>query len=267
MKNIKNLLLLFALAILTEQGLCQRDVMLVHGFGDNNSAWNVYQPFLQGFIGQPTASVFRRGYVTGQGVQRGINDVTSFLSSDNQRIAIGQSMGGIVLRERDRQVPNTSFGGIITLGSPNRGGALLNALQNGTVQAELQDGCSEVTQAVGAGTAALSFSLPIGSHLFFGIGTSIAIFSNRICSEIINQVNSSLPTATAPQTVADLSEGSQIINDLTNSNTPTFKIGVFGVENSPVHMRVLSSLQNDPFGQPLDANNTDQELEIGRAHV
>jgi hypothetical protein len=183
-------------------------------------------------------------------------------------------MGGIVLRELDRQLPTQNFGSIITLGSPNRGGALLNALTAGTIQAELNDGCNHVAGAIGSGMVVVGTMAALGPQIIPGLGeltfmtgSAIAIFRGKICDEIINSVNATLPTTTAPQTVADLSESTQnnpnaLLDVLNNSNTPTFKIGVFGVENSPVHMRLLSSLkpQNAPFNKSLNVSNTDQEL-------
>ncbi|MDZ7880438.1 MAG: hypothetical protein U5L45_22365 [Saprospiraceae bacterium] len=214
-------------------------------------------------------NVFRTEYNTTQGVQFGVNRVdTQVFSPSNRSIAIGQSMGGIVARELDRQQPNVNYGGIITLGSPNRGGVILNALQNGTIQGELNEGCREMGDAIGSSLIAIAVDMPFTNNpVFFTLqgvfawaGGIIIGFRNRLCDELINVVNANLPTNDSPQTVADLSEGSNIIDLLNNTNTPSFKIGVFGVENSPVHMRVLGSLQNDPFAQQLDVSNTDEEM-------
>ena len=48
---------------------------------------------------------------------------------NSQNIAIGQSMGGGCISEVDRINTNTYFGGFITMGSPNNGGAILNDLK------------------------------------------------------------------------------------------------------------------------------------------
>jgi hypothetical protein len=261
MKYIKFLLVIMALITTIDTSFCQRNIILTHGFGDNNTAWDVYQPFLRNALTTP-ANIFRFGYNSNFGVQFGVNAVNNQIAFNNQNIAIGQSMGGIVLRELDRQLPSQNYGGIITLGSPNRGGALLNALTAGTVQAELNDGCNHIVSALGSSLTAASVLNP--NALFFLTGSTISLFRGKICSEIMNSVNASLPTANALQTVTDLSENSGIITTLNGSNTPTFKIGVFGVENSPVHMRVLSSLMNDPsqvaLSTPPAIDNSDQEF-------
>jgi hypothetical protein len=261
MKYIKFLLVTMALFTTIDIGLCQRNLILTHGFGDDNTQWNVYQPFLRSTLRTPN-NIFRIGYNSNLGVQSGVTSVNGQIAFGGQNIAIGQSMGGIVLRELDRQLPNQNYGGIITLGSPNRGGLLLNGLTNGRVQAELNNGCNHIVGALGSGFAAASILTlnPTG----FLIGTPVSIFRGKICDEVINSLNSQLPTANAPITVADLSVNSGVLTTLNGSNTPTFKIGVFGIENSPVHMRVLSSLKNDPsqIGQSTSAatDNSDQEF-------
>jgi hypothetical protein len=263
MKYIKFLLVTLALFATIGTGFCQRNLILTHGFGDNNNAWNVYQPFLRANLTTP-ANIFRVGYNSNFGVQSGVNAVNGQIAFNAQNIAIGQSMGGVVLRELDRQLPSQNYGGLITLGSPNRGGALLNALNAGTVQAELNDGCNHVAGAVGSGLVVASVVPSVVSSLFFGVGSTVAIFRGKICDEIIGSLNNKLPATIAPQTATDLSENSGIITALNSSNTPTFKIGVFGVENSPVHMRVLSSLKNDPSQNALSTSsatdNSDQEF-------
>jgi hypothetical protein len=276
MKNIKIFILFSALMVQVFNLYGQRDFVLMHGLNDDNRAWRRYIPFLRD-LQRPTNDVrfvYGSAYDDSQGVGPAATEVngnfTGILPS-NQSIAIGQSMGGIVAREIDRQHPNVNYGGIITLGAPNRGGAILNALQTGTVQAELYDGCQEISQAVGASTIAVGVNIPSASNtivnavLFFFqnvfviVGTTVVGFQNFICTEMIDNINLHIPTATVPQTAADLSEGSGIIATLNSTNTPSFKIGVFGVENSPVHMRVLSSLRAPSFNQPIDESD-DTEL-------
>ena len=195
-----------------------------------------------------------------------------FANINSNNIAIDIGMGGIVLRESDRLNPQRRFGGLITLGSPNRGGAVINAMQNGEVQSLFQEGCTEMSQASGVILLAIAVDMPYTNNLLFFTlqsvfavaGATLVTFQNLICHGLYDDIlRYSLPTAAAPQTATDLAEGSNIINMLNDpnlNNTPTFKIGVYGVENSPVHMRVASSLKNRPFVHPLDQANTDEEL-------
>jgi pimeloyl-ACP methyl ester carboxylesterase len=275
MKNIKFLILLFTFVVQVSHlnGQPDRDFVLMHGLGDGNNAWRIYTPFLQSLPSGRVRRVYPTGYDVTQGVQVGVNWVNAQFSrnSNSQGIAIGQSMGGIVARESDRQHPNVNYGGIITLGSPNRGGAILNGLQTGTVQAELYSGCKEMADAAGASTIAVGLNIPSSSNLVVGIilglfqqafistGASVVAFQNLLCTELIDNINLNIPTRTVPRTATDLSEGSGILATLNSTNTPSFKIGVFGVENSPVHMRVLSSLRNPSFLMQPDVTN-DEEL-------
>jgi hypothetical protein len=272
MKYIKFLLVMMAVFATIGTGFCQRNLILTHGFGDNNTSWNVYRPFLANIANTASnnAIVRRAGYDSNLGVASGATEVDGNinLTGGTQNIAIGQSMGGIVLREIDRDrvtFPTQNFGGIITLGSPNRGGVLLNALRAGTVQAQLHDGCSHVGGAISTAVLA-SATISPGFLAGFGVALGGAIYGikNTFCNDANDLINQRLPANDAPLTARDLSEGSNVITGLTTSNTPTFKVGVFGIEESPVHMRVLSSLKNDPFNQPLANSlseaNTDQEF-------
>jgi pimeloyl-ACP methyl ester carboxylesterase len=272
MKNIKILFLFFAFIALNSNTFAQnRDLILLHGFGDDNRAWNVYTPFLRGTLSNTNTGrfVYPRGYEDSQGIGFAVDDIRNdIILPSNRSIAIGQSMGGIVARDLDRQNPNQNYGGLITLGSPNRGGVMLNALQAGTVQAELNEGCHELTQATGASLVAAAVNIPLGTGVllttlrvvFNSVGSTIVAFQNVICNEVMTRVNARIPTNGARQTVTDLSEGSELLRILNDANTPSFKIGVYGVEESPVHMRVLGSFMNPPHEQGLGVDNTDENL-------
>jgi hypothetical protein len=255
MKYIKkSLCILLCLGVISVNA--QRRIILSHGFGGDSSTWKVYQPEL----GRMLTSVRPEGvdivnYNSRRGVYSARQEVAGKVANNNLNIAVVHSMGGLVWRELDRFQPGNKAGGIITLGTPNRGGTMMNALRNGTIQAELQGGCEKF------GSAIASALLSTGGGL---IGTPLFFFKGQLCSSVIDDLNNKLPTVTAPRSVQDMSEGSPLINNLTNSNTPTFKIGVFGVENSPVHIRLFSSFKIGPSSRPLaqtiEACNTDQEL-------
>jgi pimeloyl-ACP methyl ester carboxylesterase len=263
MKAIKTILVVLSCCATIVTSEAQRNIILSHGFGGDDATWNAYQPELRRTLTTPL-NIARASYNSNPGVASGANQIRNQVANNSQNIAVAHSMGGLVWRELDRQSPGQKAGGIITLGTPNRGGAMLNALRAGTVQAELQDGCNKIGGAIGSSLIALNVS-GVGGGLAMGAGSALVIFKNRLCSEVISTLNTGLPTNTvAQQAAADMSEGSAMINGLTNSNTPTFKIGVFGVENSPVHVRLFSSFRNSPSAQPiattLAASNTDEEL-------
>jgi pimeloyl-ACP methyl ester carboxylesterase len=260
MKYIKVILVIsFSLALISTNN-AQRNIILSHGFNGNDASWNVYQPFLKGLLNTPN-EVRRASFNSIEGVQRGVDEVTNQVSDNSQNIAVVHSMGGLVWRTLDIAQPGRKAGGIITLGTPNRGSTALIALKNGTAEALLNDGCNKIGLSISSATLAAWAAGYGGAYTFVG-GTTLTLFQNAICTEIINDQRQTFPTATAPNSIRDMSEGSGVITNLNNFNTPTFKIGLFGVEASPVHMRLFSSNRKNhaPAQQPLNVSDTDEDL-------
>jgi hypothetical protein len=258
MKHIKAILFLIGCFAAFNTGYAQRNIILSHGFGGDDASWNVYQPQLRAMLTSPQ-NVSRASYTSALGVGVGSTQVGNQVPNNNQNIAVAHSMGGIVWRNLDRLQPTQKAGGIITLGSPNRGGAILNSIQNGTIEAELRSGCTEAADVVGS--TALAFGV---SGLFGAVAsTALAIggpvfvaFKDNLCGGFFNRLRTGLPSATS-QPLQDMMVGSTLINTLNNANTATKKVGVFGVEESPVHIRVLGSFFAQPSSKPLNVGVAD----------
>jgi pimeloyl-ACP methyl ester carboxylesterase len=260
MKYIKVILvLLFSLSVIGTND-AQRNIILSHGFNGSDASWNVYQPFLRGLLTTPR-EVWRVSFTSTDGVLTGVNEVRNQVADNSQNIAVVHSMGGLVWRTLDVEQPSQKAGGIITLGTPNRGSTALRALQNGTADALLNEGCNKIGLSLSSATLA-AWAAGYGGIYTFAAGTTLTLFQRAICTDIIDRNSTLFPTVTAPNSIRDMSEGSGVITQLNNSNTPTFKIGLFGVEASPVHMRLFSSNRENqaPSQKPLGVDNTDEDL-------
>jgi hypothetical protein len=152
---------------------------------------------------------------------------------------------------------------------------MVNAMRSGFVQAEFQDGCNKTANAISSGLTAISATGLVGAAVgtVFGntagsvanrlvgqTGSVLDIFGSFLCVGFISYVNTLLPPETAPRSAIDMSVGSTIVNNLNSSNTPTPKIGLFGVEESPVHIRLMGSYRKTPSLQPLGGDNTDADM-------
>jgi PGAP1-like protein len=269
MKYIKFSITLFLFLICYNCTFGQsKDLTLIHGLNESSSDWKVYnlnffrsnfskvdKVFTPDYYSQgPTtaSSIIYNIFGTGQGS----------LKTADKNIVIGHSMGGVVALKADIDHINNNpkFGGIITMGSPNRGALVANAMLNGTLQNELQSGCVKITGAVSSSFIALSLSpnivpLFLRSILLSG-GLGLNIYSNNLCNMQISQVFSGYDSSINTQ----LSEGSPLISSINNQMTATPKIAVYGVEESPVHIRLLGSAISKPTDKPLDVSNTDEQM-------
>lgn len=247
MKNLKYQIIIWSLFMLNIQNsIAQRNVVWVHGLGDNASAWQHYNQIFDNERAEFTnASSLRTSYYTGAGINYAayqvINSVNynSYYSStgtthDSRNIGIGHSMGGLMIRDVDRLNGNgnKNFGGYVTVATPNYGAPIANSLLDGSVANAATDACQKIT----AGPVAELLPLPL----------AIAgnLYTNDLCDSFVdNQLISSLQGA--PTSISDLRVGSPTINainnytDNVNPNVP--RISIWAEENSPVHWRLLSS--------------------------
>ena len=265
----KIILLMVSLIFLLNTISGQRKVLLLHGLNGFKGQWDVYQPYLTNLLNVPPTPipVCSTGYSSQNGVNASVTELLNpYMSSGfilskgtTSSIAIGQSMGGVVLRQIDSINPGVYFGGLITLGSPNRGGQILNNIPQ--VKSFLISGCNKAGVAVSTTLAAgLSFS-PFTS--FTILGTTLTL-SSLFCNLPISIDNKSIgapllidqynPFGSSSASANDLKLGSSIINNLNALNTTTPKIGIYGVEQSPVHWRQIGSIfeGDQPWTLPLN---------------
>jgi hypothetical protein len=134
---------------------------------------------------------------------------------------------------------NQRFGGIITVGSPNNGAFIANALLDGTVDEAVADACARM----GAG--------PISQ---FGDASALRIGGSIIAISLCNDFREIVDNFFADNslTVEEISADSDFINFLNTAGGNVPVINIWGNEQSPVHWRLWSSI--------LSNNNNDQTL-------
>ncbi|MCK4664107.1 MAG: hypothetical protein KAT68_14665 [Bacteroidales bacterium] len=229
--------LIFLFISITKLSAQDRNVVWVHGFGDDKSSWEHYEAI---FTQERQINSLRETYNTYKGIDyaayKVINSV-NVLGSDatNPRnIAVGHSMGGLMIRDVDRLTGTSKrFGGLITVATPNYGAPIANSLIAGSVVNAAANACNKL----GAGPIAQLFSLPWNI-----IGNNIS--TNYICKLFIenNFIQDLQNTST---TKNDLRVGSSTINKINSHNTTIPRISIWAQENSPVHWRMLSSERSE----------------------
>jgi hypothetical protein len=181
-------------------------------------------------------------------------------------IAIGHSMGGLTVREMDRQglMPNQTkmFGGFIITGPPIHGSRMPTSFQNGSVQVFFNGLCKEAILDPTLSMVA-TLSSAFGPSPFATLANTLQIFDTQICDMLFKVVQKS-------ETFASFQTGS--INDFSmnadyldkpmtgiNSFTSaTHKVCFMGNENGPVHWRLFSSFINTPNDGTLHDGTHDQ---------
>ncbi|MEO0473603.1 MAG: hypothetical protein AAF206_28590, partial [Bacteroidota bacterium] len=155
--NTKHIVGLFLFCLLTTTSFGQnqgRNVFWIQGMGQSGNAWQEYENRFgnERCMNSVSDNISNWNVVrTTDGIPLFTNRIRTEMNlslgaagvGDPQNIAVGHSAGGITARAivRDHQgnsaqYPQT-FGGIITVGSPNNGADLVNSYENGDVAAVL----------------------------------------------------------------------------------------------------------------------------------
>jgi len=224
MKNLKILFLTFFLfAASVNTGYPQdRNVYWVHGFNGDATAWQHYATI---FTNERKINSIRLSYNTTSGLSTAASQLSASVNSTaSTNMAIGHSMGGVMIREVDRTASPKKFGGYVTFASPNYGAPISNSILSGAVNSAATTAINNIN----AGPIAELFGLP---WLIITNWTT-SIFVDKLFNSI-TYLNSS--------TNNDLKEGSTAMNNLNNYNSTAQRISVIAQENSPVHWRFAAT--------------------------
>lgn len=245
--NIYKTIGLLAIFLVTLNTIAQQDrnVVWVHGLDGSADSWQHYNDI---FDDERQINSLRRSYDTDHGVDFTANRVIASMSAfgreatDPRNLAIGHSMGGVVIRDVDRltSVSNKNFGGLITVTAPNYGAPISNSLIDGDVESAALDACGKIS----AGPEAELFNLP---WIVIGLLTTEDICGFFITNKKIQEYQGT------PTTNYDLRVGSTTINAINNYPTNIPRISIWAEENSPVHWRLFSSDKN---GNDTDLKST-----------
>ncbi len=249
MKTIKHILISFLFFFYFSINAQQRNVDWVHGLGGNTSSWAYYE---QIFNTERNINSLNLYYDTSTSIDYSANQVRNGVMNywydayNNRNLAIGHSMGGLMIRDVDRYTAqnNKVFGGYITVCTPNYGAGIANSILDGSVQDAAVDAMNKITD----GPLSQLFGLPytIIPNLTTDLVGNLFIDNNIIN----NMISNGYPTPI----VQDLKQGSNTIDAINyytdNYNQDIPRISVWGNETSPVHWQMLS----------FELYNNDQQL-------
>ncbi|MCX8473095.1 MAG: hypothetical protein ORN85_05535, partial [Sediminibacterium sp.] len=242
--KIKIVVLLTILGIFTTSSqTTKRNVYLVPGFSGNSDLWDKYDDYftnvseIRYYIKTNKVSFYP---VVGTDYETIKGRVKSSIPAGglpviSKNIAMGQSTGGVLLREIDKNEPGKYFGGLITAGSPNHG---ISIIDNKEVAKNFAlDGIAKAENLL---TKLNAYS--------FGISDQISVVET-IRANLAAQketIDGTLTLLTGSADLADHIKKNGIgLNELNSANTSTPKVGIYGIEDGPVHWRALSSVNNE----------------------
>lgn len=235
-----------------------RNVFWTHGLNDNADFWNDeyaraerdYRINSSGFT-----------YPTNAGVSAYADRIRtgSYPLRGSQTIAIGHSMGGVAIREADRD--NSSlYGGMITFGAPLDGARIANEAINGGVDRFIIQSVDNLRRGPIESQARIPWQKFIDAvnDVFAGGGFSVLIrtFASApildITDELTGGFQQTITNSFDPnnQSVIDLAENSSYYNTIRDHSNSKPKIFAWGDEDSPVHARmfVSSITEDENFG-------------------
>jgi hypothetical protein len=219
-----------------------RGVDWIHGLGGDAESWAEVAHYYQ--AQRPIVNPTRYSFPTGNGIPFMASDIQG-RTGGNDRIAICHSLGGVAARQVDLWNQN-QWKGVVTMGSPLRGAQLVNSVNNGAVQAFINNGIIQLMKGPEAGTS-VAIVLPGLGILIHEIGVWGTTYSNTIAGLLTSSITNTI--GLTPATSSDLSSESPYIQQVSGASTPTPKIIVWGNESDPLLWRTAGSF----------AGGTDQE--------
>lgn len=257
MRKNFNILLVFVICLISSTVLFaqQRNVIWLHGNGDNRNVWennilnipnslnDQYQILSESILSYPS----------GPGVNNYANNVrlNNFHLQGVNTMIIGHSMGGVV--GRDLLMPGTANnfqgGPLISIGSPLTGARVANSVLNGDVNTLIQKGINELT----AGPA---ITIIPGISIYFSVLFNVNIVANNIKDFVFGKVIDYLflRNQQGRQATTDLSVNSAYMNSSRTWQTTNPHLAIFGVTPSPVVYNIVGSIREE------EGNGTRQEF-------
>ena len=208
-----------------------RNIIWVHGLKGSQASWAHYDNV---FEAERKINTVRGTHDTDHGLDDAANGATSWVNTtlaggahNSTNMAIGHSMGGLIIREMDRTTTgsNKQFGGFITVDTPNKGAYIANSILNGTAANAISSTCNSLLAGPNAS------------------GWTGSLFNDISPSDYCDLMGASFPSSfITTATAQSIAEGSSDINTLASYNSSLPRIAIWGQENSPVHWRMVSSM-------------------------
>ncbi|MBN1599376.1 MAG: hypothetical protein JW894_13870 [Bacteroidales bacterium] len=251
--KIRKILIIIALSSLCIDAVTPqaKPIYWVHGMGGNSQSLKEFADY---FGTNYNAYMFRAGYRTDLGITGSAQSLSYDINANSysENIIIAHSMGGVNSIELYRQKNAYSgnyesryVGGIITLASPINGAFIANNIDNGVLD-------DFITEAVDKGSkGARSEPAFVATWLASYVNAEII---NRICGTNYSNLRDllyNLPvkmvkeeaekTVQSAATKNSLKTNSTEIDNIQNSGFIRPSIAIYGVEDSPAFIRLVSS--------------------------
>jgi len=246
------LLLLCLLGTISKSQAQDRDVLFAHGQGgrgpDTTGAGGTWEVYDDIFSGERQMNSIRENWQERNGLQNYGNAMSNTLANQSTTppnapledlpLGIGHSNGGLGLRTMMQVAPNTDriLGGVVTVGTPHNGAAIVNNIQNGSVQSSLNRGCR---------------ALAAGPSTWIGGGFAVnGITAAAFCAALPTLLelifdNEGVEGQVVSQSAQEAAVGSDFFTTINEFQPNVNIISVYGNEESPVHWRLLSSQNSD----------------------
>jgi hypothetical protein len=196
----------------------------LHGLNDTGDCWDLYRQSLT-----PTNSSSRTYSSTTSIDSIGINVWNNSITNRKNLILIGHSMGGLVARAIENQHPN-NVKGIITIGTPHEGAAILNKIDNGALTELSEKVVDKVVLNVDASACALLLTGNTGVAMTIGsaiVATSSSLKKDLILPAIDGYIEDTKSSILKSQCVKDMAVGSSYMKTIANRtvNVPILTFG------------------------------------------
>ena len=247
---MKKLSILLLVALPLYVSAQDRNVFWAHGLNSDGDFWNIEYARAQREF-RVRSSGF--SYPTDQGLPAYADRLRGGSSSirGTRTIAIGHSMGGIALREADRDDPNL-YGGMITFGSALDGARIANEVIAGAPVDRFVANSIENMRRGPIATAARSkwrtFIDGVNSTLKGDLASELVRtlasgYLIDVTEDLTGGFNEAVRDNFAPDgpSVRDLAENSTYFGTIRSYSNSKPKIFAWGDENSPVHVRMMVS--------------------------
>lgn len=228
-----------------------RNVVWVHGYGDNANFWQHYDNLFENErkidgLNNSYSNITNGVTNAANKVKNSMNNLPNGGPTSSNNIGIGHSLGGLMIRDVDRSSSN--FGGLITVAAPNYGAPAITSVKNGDVQNAADNAINKLADGP------LSELLIAPWQILPGLTTA----------DIVNSLFGDFKFLDNNQTINEMEEGSNYINTLNNYNTTTPTITITAEENSPVHWNIIKS--TGQYSNVVNNINTVRSLYNNRMH-
>lgn len=242
--NNKRIIFVICLTLMTMSIHAQKKVYWIHGFNESSTFWERYRttitPYNMGKEIQWYSSITMKD--NAEYVNFDIRN-----DSKSPSILIGHSAGGLI--SRSVQKLNDNVKGIITVGTPNKGAGIADALKNNSLNNVGEDAINRIEDALEVGSLATassvtSFFTPVTKLITSLISAGvvdvngIADIGQSLANKYIDEMKSSFLKSSA---TADLLPSSDYLKNLNSSKASVPIINIYGNEYEKRLVRIASS--------------------------